>query len=467
MNILEIIKRQSTNDIVQWLLIIGFLLIQLKITIYSFRNKTTKHAHWCQSVGMIGTFLGIVYGLLCLNTDDLFNSVNGLINGMSLAFITSLSGMILSHMIYYFVKESSETHDAELSDVVNAITGLDRKLNDNLFGIRHMIDSLQNSIVGKEEGTLLNQITLMRSHVGDKLDILNNSFGDFAKLQAENNTKALVEAIREVIGDFNTKLNEQFGENFKELNHAVGDLVNWQENYKETVEKSHEQFQKATTAIETSKNMLESIEKQYDSNMKINEDVKDSIGALKEEGLALNAYLESFNAMANNAKDVFPTIENNINKLTQGFAEKVDYSITSVTKYVESNHDSAKQVIEGFNESINNSLNVMQNSIENSNSAIQDSSNQMNQVIKDSVEDVTTNLTNSFSDAMNNISQIQQKIGENMENTILQIDEAHRQELENSLQSLGIQLASLSKRFVDDYSKVTASMSNLIVRAQS
>ena len=72
-------------------------------------------------------------------------------------------------------------------------------------------------------------------------------------MQAENNTKALVEAIREVIGDFNTKLNEQFGENFKELNHAVGDLVSWQDNYKETVEKSYEQFQIATTAIETSK----------------------------------------------------------------------------------------------------------------------------------------------------------------------------------------------------------------------
>ena len=94
---------------------------------------------------------------------------------------------------------------------------------------------------------------------------------------AENNTKALVEAIREVIGDFNTKLNEQFGENFKELNNAVGDLVSWQDNYKDTVEKSHEQFQLATEAITTSKEMLESIEKQYEGNMKINKDVKEAV----------------------------------------------------------------------------------------------------------------------------------------------------------------------------------------------
>ena len=461
------IGQQSPDNLVQWVLIIVFLAIQCKITIYSFENQTTKHAHWCQSVGMIGTFLGIVYGLLSLNTEDLFNSVNGLINGMSLAFITSLSGMILSHVIYYKIKDTTSNDEAELGDVVGAIKGLDGKLNDNLGGIQSMIYNLQNSIAGKEEGTLINQIILMRSHIGDKLDTLNNSFGDFAKMQAENNTKALVEAIREVIGDFNTKLNEQFGENFKELNHAVGDLVSWQDNYKETVEKSYEQFQIATTAIETSKKMLESIENQYEGNMKINKDVKVSLETLKEEGLALNKHLEVFNDMAANAKEAFPVIEKGIDSLTQGFATKVDDSIGAVTKYVEKQHDSAQTVIESLNKNVNDTLQVMQTSIDNSNNAIQDSSKQMNEVIKGSVDDITSSLTNSFSEAMNNINQIQQKIGENMESTILQIDEAHRQELENSLQSLGVQLASLSNRFVDDYKKITTNMNNLIVTAQS
>ena len=88
---------------------------------------------------MIGTFLGIVYGLLSLNTEDLFNSVNGLINGMSLAFITSLSGMILRHVIYYKIKDTTNNDEAELGDVVGAIKGLDGKLNDNLGGIQSMI----------------------------------------------------------------------------------------------------------------------------------------------------------------------------------------------------------------------------------------------------------------------------------------------------------------------------------------
>ena len=60
-----------------------------------FIEKTVKHAHWCQSVGMMGTFIGIVYGMMSLDTERLFKSVEGIIGGMSLAFVTSLTGMIL------------------------------------------------------------------------------------------------------------------------------------------------------------------------------------------------------------------------------------------------------------------------------------------------------------------------------------------------------------------------------------
>jgi len=46
----------------------------------------------------------------------------------------------------------------------------------------------------------------------------------------------LVEALRDVIHDFNNKITEQFGDNFKELNEAVGRLLIWQEDYKGFVE---------------------------------------------------------------------------------------------------------------------------------------------------------------------------------------------------------------------------------------
>ena len=49
-------------------------------------------------------------------------------------------------------------------------------------------------------------------------------------------SQTLIEALRSVIQDFNQKITEQFGENFRQLNEAVGRLLVWQEQYKELVE---------------------------------------------------------------------------------------------------------------------------------------------------------------------------------------------------------------------------------------
>ena len=51
----------------------------------------------------------------------------------------------------------------------------------------------------------------------------------------ENNQKAFIEALRKAMEDFNAKITEQFGDNFKALNVAVKDLVVWQDKYKETL----------------------------------------------------------------------------------------------------------------------------------------------------------------------------------------------------------------------------------------
>jgi len=106
-------------------------------------------------------------------------------------------------------------------------------------------------------------------------------------------------------------------------------------------------------------------------------------------------------------------------------------------------------------------------SIKVSNQAIQDSDNSMKESIELSVSDISDNIIKGFNESINHIEQLQQKFAENMEGTILQIDDALRQELEKSLQSLGSQLASLSKRFVDDYSELTNRMQQVVQIAES
>jgi hypothetical protein len=80
---------------------------------------------------------------------------------------------------------------------------------------------------------LLSQVKLLRTESNDRLDRLNQLFERFAEKVVEANSKALIQALTEVIKDFNVKLNDQFGENFKSLNAAVERLVVWQKQYEQ------------------------------------------------------------------------------------------------------------------------------------------------------------------------------------------------------------------------------------------
>jgi hypothetical protein len=100
--------------------------------------------------------------------------------------------------------------------------------------LARLLSGIQTALVGNEETSLITQIKLMRSDTNDRLDALK-----VAQLQAlqelsKMGSQALVEALRDVIRDFNAKITEQFGDNFKALNEAVGKLLIWQERYRVT-----------------------------------------------------------------------------------------------------------------------------------------------------------------------------------------------------------------------------------------
>jgi translation initiation factor 2 alpha subunit (eIF-2alpha) len=103
------------------------------------------------------------------------------------------------------------------------------------------LSQLNRSIGATDDSTLLDQAKLLRTESNDRLDALNRSFERFADNMVEFNSQALIKALSEIIRDFNVKLNEQFGQNFKDLNSAVGKLNVWQQQYEQQLNSLIEQ----------------------------------------------------------------------------------------------------------------------------------------------------------------------------------------------------------------------------------
>ncbi len=187
------------------------------------------------SLGILGTFLGIIIGLIDFDINHLESSIPTLLGGLKTAFITSGVGIFCSIVISIYKKKDSEVKDPMEEIIKNQ---------------KVMIESLEKSL---------------------------ESISQSANYQ-------VMESLKEIVSDFNDKLNEQFGDNFKELNNAVKEMIVWQENYKVQIQNSENNLEKITTKVEediilltnTSSKVVDNLEK----SIKI---VKESLDMLVRE----------------------------------------------------------------------------------------------------------------------------------------------------------------------------------------
>ena len=80
-----------------------FLCLIVSHGVYSLINRskgnTANRADMALSFGILGTFLGIVAGLLGFDVKDIQGSIPQLLSGLQYAFITSIAGMFSSILI--------------------------------------------------------------------------------------------------------------------------------------------------------------------------------------------------------------------------------------------------------------------------------------------------------------------------------------------------------------------------------
>ena len=197
---------------------------------------------------------------------------------------------------------------------------------------REILRSIERSLTGEGDSTVLTQLQKLETTFSNKQDDLIRAFNEFAAQMAENNTKALIEALKEVIEDFNAKINEQFGDNFKQLNEAVGRINEWQEQYRQQMNELAAQFQVAAASIEKSRESLEIIAERSDAIVSSAERLSPILEAIQHQIDQLEANLEAFHALADNARNTFPIIEDRLNKLTNDFSNVVREAIDDSDK---------------------------------------------------------------------------------------------------------------------------------------
>jgi hypothetical protein len=449
------------------------------------------------SLGVLGTFIGITFGLLFFDTHNLEKSVPALLDGMKSAFFTSIVGMAGSLGTKWWQRKKQKEYDLsqpldevdENATIATLIEYLQEKniettkFNTQLIQTlqeqnihntnyheekiksdEHLLDAINTmskSISGESDTTLLSQLKNLRIAIIDEekatrseIQLMRegmiSAFNEFAHQMAENNSKAFIKALEETIKDFNTKIQEQFGENFKQLNIAVGKLLVWQEEYKNTIVEVTENQKVIFEGIEQAKSSLKDMAnnsysiqesaqllsniiltaQKYQEELlislntlvEISKEAKQFIPALNEtltqatNNITMSSSLahEQIAQLHNLAQDNMTQSIKETTELAKTAIQNIDYYLANSQNSVEKTSSQISSLTNKAAESIDKYLDKVVNNLEQHDRVLKLSFNAANESIENTTSKLEKNVTTFHNNLENTLNDINVKFKDNL-----------------------------------------------------
>lgn len=270
------------------------------------------------SIGLFGTFFGVLVGLYGFDTSNINSSVPRLLEGLKFAFAISVLGMFLSLTLNILDKFTGSVEDN--SDILKSI---DRKLGG-------VVTSIQSP------AELVSQFTEMKTFLKAHLERINGSLDKALTQLARGATEEVIRALQSIITEFNQNLQDQFGQNFKELNQACYKLVEWQEKYRTHVDMSEGYLLSIINGMQEARQAVNELTKNYQETNDVCRQVGGLIKSYDIQVQTLGTYLESCKRLGDQANSFFATTENAVTMSTHNLNEFSNIIQSSVSKQSES-----------------------------------------------------------------------------------------------------------------------------------
>lgn len=455
------------------------------------------------ALGILGTFIGIVYGLKDFDPENIDDSIPSLLNGLKTAFNTSIVGMggtILFKLLTSFkVRKDKVEELTEEEDLAPEILKTMKDQSDKF-------EKLILAIGSDGDNSLLSQTRLLRADLNDKSTTSLSEFKDFRKeLSKQLDTfiekmshaasDQIIEALKNVITDFNNKLTEQFGENFKQLNEAVGKLVEWQKEYREHLIELENRYKATVELLEQSKDAMVSI---ADTTQAIPQTMNNLDKLLKAQQVQIDDmdhHMETLAQTREKAVEAVPEIQKCINTMTDDLkssvkgasdtlvktvseaaknmetatqqttsalastAEKIVGNTEAISTNMDNFNIATKEAIENAIDSITrlqqqlvNTSNDASKSIESAYTTFTKTANTM---AEEAYNTAQTTIINNMSKIEGAVDDISKSVREQIATELMSLDKAMTQELNNALESLGSALATIANTIADRYELAT------------
>ncbi|MBT6415959.1 hypothetical protein [Candidatus Puniceispirillum sp.] len=238
-------------------------------------------------------------------------------------------------------------------------------------------------------------------------------------------SEAIIEELKSVIREFNEKISEQFGDNFKQLNLAVGQLLQWQENYKAQLEEMKVAFDNSVETIGATEQAITTIEESTRAIPSHMSKLSDTNNQLVEQLVAMHEGLSSISEMRERAEGAIPDIASKIDKMTVTISDAVN---------------SQSQASEQMKDVINTSVQELEGAVGKIGQQIENSLGEQREAQQQMFDGLQSALNESLQTATNHLND-----------AVVQLDEAMQKQIESILTAMAESLSGITQKFVSDY----------------
>lgn len=453
----------STIGIVQYSIIGIVAILEVILFVRGWMNpKFRQRAPGLMTtLGILGTFVGItiaIYGV-DFTSSEITNSVTSLLNGMKVAFVTSVLGLLFSLVFRWSLPPEkasqnpldvlSDIHKAIADDDVTVLSQLKHLRTDvrgddgviaGIRGLRNDVHDqlfdLNRAIGGDDERSLVGRLDRLRTDVREESGKLQDAIGrleeaqqmGFSKLDALTSTirdalvtnlETLITDLRETIGEqlagtiqtlidnIEKALIEQFGKTFIEFNEATQAIKKWQEDHRHQVEELTAAFNVASTAVKEIAANCATIP----PTMEL---LRDGMTIVRRDIESLNQHIEAFAAMKKQAEQAFPLIKKNLDAIGDDLSSSAA-SFHDLRGVIESTFEAAsadvKRIVEESRTACTNLTKEMSTSIDR---AMSDSEAAVRRAVENNADKIGQLSKRTADDIRNAMNPVAEEWGRNM-----------------------------------------------------
>jgi len=262
------------------------------------------------ALGIFGTFLGLVIGLIGVdfqNTANTKSSIELLLNGVQIAFRTSIYGLAFSLLLTVFQKMMLGKQEAKICKICDQI--------DQIFPMNTQADGVNQLYVELEKQTASIQKmgTEIAEAVGNKFDLsLQNTLGPTLEKFAEtteklfetvnNSNHSTVSSIVENIGSI---ISSTAGKELERLESSIGSLTERNEGLLSEFEKTIQTLQ---SLIHTQESVITETNQSTNNAKQLNE----SIFSVTDELATIISGLNNFTSEQQTSYKDYSELVNNV-----------------------------------------------------------------------------------------------------------------------------------------------------------